>query len=406
MDSRPGTVALVAVLCVGAATGAVLTVGSAQLTDIEGTTNSLSPANVSEEGYVEANVDVGTAIAADVQHLHARHEELTFEARFAATEDSAQRRELVEELVRGIERNVTSIKRQQATLYAAYEAGERGEAALVRGLARLDAATDREKRRIDSLTDTIESTPNVSLRSETQARIEAIANDPLFRQAPVEQRLFAAADGTASPVTAYVQGDGDTLVLATVTGTTYLRQATVLSERDGNGTDRIGTADSGWFDATNERVATLYPWAWANLEGGGGDVLAGLPFYFVEVQHPHGTLELFFDGTSENVFREHQRNDADLIPVTRTAENTTDGIRVTVRATHATGPMRVNVADTETDLPVAAQVSVDGEHVGATGDSGQLRTVQPGGEFDVTVTTPDGETTRVTVGDPAGTPAE
>jgi len=243
----------------------------------------------------------------------------------------------------------------------------------------------------------VETTPDLSLTSETQDRIDAITNNPVLRPAPVEQRLFAAADGTGDPVTAYVQGGSDALVLATVTGTTHLRQATILDERDGNGTDRIGTAESGWFDATNERVATLYPWAWANLEGGGGDILAGMPFYFVEVQHPHGTLQLFFDGTSENVFREHQINNADLIPVTRTVENTTDGLAVTVETTHGTGPMRVTVADAGTGLPVGAQVSVDGRPVGATGDSGQLRTVQPGGGFTVTVTTTDGETVAVTV---------
>lgn len=396
MNSRLGAVVLV-VLLLGVATGAVLAVGSAQVIDTNGTTNSLSPANVSEEGYVEANIDAGAAIAADAEQLHARHDELTFEARFAATEDGVEARELIEEVVSDIEGRIRSIERRQAELYAAFEAGERGEAALVRGLFSLDAATDRQDRRIDRLVTTIETSPNISLRSETQERLDAIVSTPALRPSPVEQRLFAATEGAADPVTAYVQGNGDALVLATVTGTTHLRQATILSERGGSGTDRIGTADSGWFGAANERVAALYPWAWANLAGGGGNVLAGLPFYFVDVQHPHGTLELFFDGTSENVFREHQINSADAIPVTRTVENTTDGLAVTVRTTHVTGPMRVSVADAGAGLPVAARISVDGQRVGVTGDSGQLRTVQPSGAFTVEVTTPDGETATVTV---------
>ncbi|MEF8813305.1 MAG: hypothetical protein V5A55_05750 [Halovenus sp.] len=396
MNSRLGAVVLV-VLLLGVATGTVLAVGSAQVIETNETANSLSPTNVSEEGYVEANIDVGTAVAADAEQLHARHDELTFEAQFAATADGVEARELIEEVVRDIEKNIRSIERQRAELYAAYQAGERGEATLIRGLSSLDAAADRQELRIDRLTTTIETSPNISLRSETQDRIDAIINNPAIRPSPVEQRLFAATEGTADPVTAYVQGNGDALVLAAVTGTTHLRQATILSERDGSGTDRIGTADSGWFDATNERVAALYPWAWANLAGGGGDVLAGLPFYFVEVQHPHGTLQLFFDGTSENVFREHQINNADVIPVTETTGNTTDGLVVTVQTTHVTGPMRVNVADADTDLPVAARISVDGQQIGLTGGNGQLRTVQPSGTFTVEVTTTDGEAATVTI---------
>lgn len=402
MSSRTLIAALVAVLILGAATGTVLATGaqednvSAQLLETNGTTNSLGPAETTAEGYTETGLDVGTAIAADAQKLHTTHDRLTFEEQFNGATETTEQREVVEDTIRDIERESRSIEQRQAEVYEGYGNGTIDRNELVRSLLRLNAVAERQEERINSVVQTVSASPDISLRSDTEDRIDAINSNPILRTPPVEERLRTATDGTGDPVVAYAQSDGDALVLATISGNTHLRQANVLSEQDGSGIDQFGTADAGWFDAANERVAVLYPWAWTNLEGGGGDILSGLPYYFVDIRHPHGTLELFFDGTNENVFREHQINDASAIPTTESARDTTETVEVAVETTYPTGPMRIAVSDPASDAPVIGAITVNDQHIGVT-DDGQLRAVQPVGEFTVEVATPDGETLTLDV---------
>ena len=75
---------------------------------------------------------------------------------------------------------------------------------------------------------------------------------------------------------------------------------------------------------------------------------------------------------------------------------TTGTLRVTVQRSTETGPLLVTASDSDTDATVDGTVAIDGQRVGETGSDGALWTVEPGGDYTLTVTS-DGRRTTVTV---------
>jgi hypothetical protein len=365
---------------------------SSEIRHPENTTGYLSPTNVTADGYAQTDIDVGSAITEDAQSVHARQNRLRFDERFDRAADNAQRRAVVESAVKEINASVTDLRQRQEQVFAAYGAGEIGERELVRTIVRFTAIAERHQQFIDHVAQTVTEESGVPLPSNIQDQIEELGSEPLLQPGPVEEQLRAAVTDTGT-VTTYIQGSETTLVLATIADGTQYRQATVLDERVGTGEDTFATSENGWFDAATQRAEQLYPWAWANFEGGGGDILSGLPYYFVDVTHPHGTLELYFDGTSGNVFREHQRTSPGTIPVSETHRTTTSALEVTVETTHPTGPMLITVTEPGSSEPVQASLEINGQPIGTT--DWERWTVQPEGNFTVTATTANNETAVV-----------
>jgi hypothetical protein len=77
---------------------------------------------------------------------------------------------------------------------------------------------------------------------------------------------------------------------------------------------------------------------------------------------------------------------------------TGESLRLRINGSYDTGPMAVRVARNATGIPLDAEVTVDGQVVGRTGDDGRLWTVQPIGETTVSVRTSGNATVETTVG--------
>ncbi|WP_436936194.1 DUF7096 domain-containing protein [Halovenus marina] len=385
----------VCLLCVAVGAVASAATGQGESSEIrhpENTTGYLSPTNVTADGYAQTDIDVGSAITDDAQSLHARQDRLRFDERFERASDNAQRRAVVESAVREINASVTELRQRQEQLFAAYGADEIGERALIRKLITVTAVADRQRQFIDHVEQTVSEASGVPLPSNIQDQIEQLGSEPLLQPGPVDEQLRTEVTTTGAETT-YVQGSETALVLVTVVDGTQYRQATMLDERVGTGEDTFASSENGWFDAATQRAEQLYPWAWANFEGGGGDILAGLPYYFVDVSHPHGTLELYFDGTSANVFREHQRNSPGAIPVSETHRTTTSTLELTVETTHPTGPMLITVSEPGSAEPIQTTLEINGQPIGTT--DWEYWAVQPEGNFTVSATTANNETAVV-----------
>ena len=151
----------------------------------------------------------------------------------------------------------------------------------------------------------------------------------------------------------YTQSTDDALVLATIDGASYLRQATVRAERDLGGEDQFVDL---WRDATN-RAETLYPWAFGSDNLRDLDVINLQVFsqvYAVKAQHAHGELTVYLDGATRNVFHENQQKPLGSQPATDPVGNETGTVALPVEPERGAGERTVGHGDL-----VAGQFVVD-----------------------------------------------
>lgn len=385
-----GFVALVAVVVLfglaAISVGGVSTDTQSQTTIVtdQNSTNYLSPLAPGGEEYERVTMDASTAVAAAAQEIHNAHDAGTFERRIqSATEE--RRADVAQRQLETVRERFERLDRRQAELFAAYSAGEISTQALLRELIALETAVDAQI----ALLDRAESTanPSTSLRIELET-----LEDTLSVGRPVIERLQGTLVGGDGPTTAYLQHADEALVLALVDGGDYYRQATLLDQRDPDGTDQFGEDLSpGGYSEAQQRMEALYPWAYnlPNLQIGGDDLSVYSRIYQLGLEHPHGELTAYFDGATRNVFHENQRLRVDALPIERTATNSTGSGSVTVETTRSTGAMRVTVEDAN---GVAAErpVRIGEQVVGTTDEEGRLWTVQPAADFELAVAMPDG----------------
>jgi hypothetical protein len=377
-------VALFGLAAVSAGSVATDTQSQSTIATDQNSTNYLSPPAPAGEEYERVSMDVSTAAAAAAQEIHNAHDAGTFERQLqSASED--RRSAVAQRQLEAVRDRLERLDRRQAELFAAYGSGEISTQALLRELIALETAVDAQT----ELRTRAESTANPS----TALRVELeTLEDVLSVDRPVIERLQGTLVGGDAPQTAYLQHADNALVLALVDGDDYYRQATLLDQRDPDGSDQFGDDLSpGGYSEAQQRLEALYPWAYnlPDLQIGGGDLSVYSRIYQLGLDHPQGELTAYLDGATKDVFHENQRLRLDTLPIERTVANSTESGSVTVETTRSTGAMRVTTEDAggsavERDVRIGEQV------VGTTNEEGRLWTVQPAAEFELSVTMPDG----------------
>jgi hypothetical protein len=186
--------------------------------------------------------------------------------------------------------------------------------------------------------------------------------------------------GQSNPTRFYVATSADSVVLSTIVGDAYVREAYRGDVRNRT-TDRMSPEEA--FDIANRSYSTIWDLRTDTEILGSGDS------YLVRVSYPGGDLSAFVDSGSRNVFKEFQRRPLADVDRGALVSDTRDGLRLQVNRTYPGGPLRVRLTEASTGDPVDANVTVgrDGGEsrlVGATGDDGVLWTVSPGSRFTVT----------------------
>ena len=350
----------------------------------QNSTNYLSPTAPTGEEYERVTMDASAATAVAAQEVHNAHDVETFERRLQAA-SSDERSDVAQAQLEAVRDRFEELDRRQAELYDSYSAGEISTGALLRELIALEAAVDAQTELLTRAES--DANPSAAFRVE----IETL-EDTLSVDRPVTERLRETLVGGDAPKTVYLQRADDALVLALVDGEDYYRQATLLSERDPDGTDQFGEDLSpGGYSEAQQRMEALYPWAYnlPDLRIGGDDLSVYSRIYQLGLDHPQGELTAYFDGATKNVFHESQRLRVGTLPVERTVVNSTAAGSVTVETTRSTGAMRLTVEDAD-GFAVEQPVRVDGQPVGVTDEDGTLWTVQPASGFELAVTMPEG----------------
>lgn len=356
-----------------------------RMTDVQNTTNYLSPETTERASYVRGDVDVTAAAGASAQRLRADHERRVFETRFAAAPET-ERVDLVRETADGVEARLARLDARHAALLAAYSNGTLSAETTMRRLVRLSVEAELTRERLEHVSeraDDIDESVPVTL----ETRLTDLQTDLVTLPNPVVDRVEAGVAGERDPVVVYAGGDRTGVVLGTVDDGDFVRTATVRDDYAPDQPDQFEQAEDRDVIAALQRGEQLYPWAYENDIG--GPQIRGFGntgVYLIRVNYAHGELQTYISGGTTNAFHEIQTQNPEGVPVSDTSVRTTDSLNLTVETTTGSGPMRVSLVQPSTGAPLDGAVRVDGTVVGRTGEDGTLWTVQPAGQFRVNAT--------------------
>jgi hypothetical protein len=350
------------------------------------TSNYLSPPseNVTREQYATAGLDVGGAVQSDSLRLQGAHAEREFQERLENGDS-----DIAEETLEQLESDVQTIESQYQSLFRQYSEGEIGDSTLLREVARLGVLGQQYSDLTQTALETGTLSDDIDLRYRNLLSEVALYSSPIVEHIDSEFR-------DDNRTTMYVQGGRDSLVVGTVLGDSYLRQAILFGERDRTEPERFGNSPRSAVEEAFERARTFYPWALS--EGVQSEVqgFGDSSVYRVQASHSHGELRSYLDGATRNPFFEIQEKNPFAVPASDFSQETGNGLRLSVESTAPTGPMRIDIVETQGQTRNLT-VSINGNPVETIRGSQTIWIVQPRGNFDVTVETASGEEVSASV---------
>lgn len=369
------------------------------------TSNYLQPpaGDAVREGSAVQGVNVGTAVATDAESIAGHTERARFDRKIEAADNVTQRLRLARWEVDNLTARTDRIRSASQTARRSFRSESLSAQQFFYRTARLDASADRASDYREYLVSRITGLDATSQSTLTQLQI--LEPDLETLDGPVTDELRARYDGNITDGSTYVRvTGGDGYVMSTVARDRLYREAQVGADWERGGPDRFEESEGiGGLNAADRRVTELYPWAYTHQVGSprtSGRFRPTTLWKFV-LNHNHGELTTYLDGSTEDAFREVQSKPLDRLPQTWVRSSTANDLNVTVTGTSPTGALRVETTQAGTDVGVDSTVHIDGTLVGSTGADGHLWVVQPSGEFTVTATGPDSATVPVTVPDAA-----
>ena len=349
------------------------------------TTNVLLLTGETTTGYARSTVNIAPVIDATrgVVGIELRQRVVTNRLRSASTTD--RRRQVLRQETERLAEEVAELQRAEERALARYERGEISDEELLRVLASVDTEARRANELVSVLQD---EASQVQFLTATSDQLQTLQVELATMYGPVRQHAGQVFRGEAPPTRVHVTVAGEAVALSAIRGNTYIREATVPANLE------LGSSDQ--FASESEviaRIGELYPWAWTsdtssvrtytNFENG---------FYRINVDHTHGQLTSYVDGSTQNVFREIQYKSVNRMPTGPSVAGTQNGTTVRVNQSFVGGPIEVTATDAISGDPIQATVYVDGAAVGRT-VNGRLWVPGPASQYEVTVAAEAGNVT-------------
>lgn len=324
----------------------------------------------------EQTVDLGPALgfASHATSIRLETEAVTERIRAAGSTDHRQRL-LLGELNR-IEQQVITLESRQRSAIEDYNTGQISTRAFLVRLARVSAQSEALDGRRERLVSLAENTSEFSFSS---GRLASLERELDTFSGPVRVQVLRTLRGEVEPTRFYVSTGPQSVVLSTVSGGNYVREAY-------RGTLRKRGSEGLSPEKAVNATANSYPDIWGRkvdytVFGAGNN-------YLVQVPYEGGRLSAFVDSGSGRVFKEFQFRELNRSLVNETVTDTKNGLRLTVSRDYPGAPLYVNLTEARTGRPVDTNITVgpaenDSTLVGRTGDDGELWTVTPDYRFTV-----------------------
>lgn len=318
-------------------------------------------------------IDAGATLHGESDRLETRYHEHRLEERLGAADSDEERRAILREELSRIDDEVSALRTRERTAYAAYANDDISERELLIEFARIHVAARELEGSLQDLDRRATAVPGITLSEE----VATLESETTTLQGPVRERSARTLTGDAEPIRVHVETSENGVVLAMIDGDVYVREAYRSDNRDPLGDDQF----NGELEEVLDRTTELYPWVSERSARHIGDEGAGL--YYVIAHHPHGSLTVYYDGATRDVFREEQLLRPERMPTIVAANETDQGLEMSIERTYPGGPAKVTATDATSDDPVNASIRINGETVGDTGSDGELWFVAPRGVMSI-----------------------
>ncbi|MEM4781434.1 MAG: hypothetical protein QXG03_07745, partial [Halalkalicoccus sp.] len=247
----------------------------------------------SGDGHVA--IDLGGALDDDATRLETRYEGYRLDARMDTAESDAERRSIIREEASQLSESVAQLRERERAAYRGYYEGERSERQLLAELAVVHTNAVALEDSVSTLETHANDVPGVSL----DAQLEEMDVETLTMQGPVRERVAGMLHGEAEPARVHVETDGDGVVLAMVEDGQFHREVHRIDNRDPDAETEYRS-----LGQSEDRIAELYPSIFSEARWSYSEV--GYGTHRGVGNHPQGTLTVYLDTATGDVYREHQ----------------------------------------------------------------------------------------------------
>jgi len=350
----------------------------------ENTSRVLLLTRADAAGFDAAGLSVTDSLDAGHEGLTTTYRMERLDSALAAADSEAARRDRIQREIDWASNRTSALVEREREARAAYAAGEMNATAYLTTVGAIHAAAENVETYLGDPTSAralyTYADPYDGLKpqiSRTRAHLQSVLG-------PVRDRAAAVVQGERERARMHVTV-GDGVMLSAVDGDEYVRETYRPANLD---QERSGYGDPIAF------VRETYPWVANNSRAPSYSLLGRYAVLF-STSHSHGELETYYDVSTERVYVERQHRRLPQTPVTYDSSASANNTTLHVSRTYTGGPVNVRV-ENATGGGVEAPVTLDGADVGSTGEDGELWTVSPGGEYEVSVAV-DGETLNATV---------
>lgn len=368
-----------------------------QITVVDNTTNHLSipDSDVSAATYNRTSLDVGIAVATGSRELRSRYAVSKFEQEFFRRDADTARDQLITTTLGDIETRVDRLERRHELATQRYASGALTAQEFLRQRALIDTQSRELTHRLERIRTAAGTAPDYSLSQAQRFRLENNRGVLKTFRGPISRQVATEAAGRSDPTTVYIQASSTGYMLSTVVDGQYTRETYLGSERRPASSDQFADTPDP-LGAVNSRAEGLYPWLYSE-QYPAVQTYGRTAIYQLQADHPNGQLTAFLDGGTANVFFEYQSTKLSTVERSTVATATNQSTRLQIDQSYESGPLLIAVSDNATAAPVEGTIAINGQRVGTTGTDGALWSIEPQGDYTVTVTTQDGERVSVRV---------
>jgi hypothetical protein len=330
------------------------------------------------------SLDLGAALTMDRNEVRTQKRMSTLNERLANAETRQSKEQVLIRYTPELESQLSSLKHTERTISKRFNNSEMTTQQYVRQLAILDAKARNIAHAIDHLDSRGDTVPSFA------PPVRRLRADLYSLRGQVRQYATDRFRGQSAPRPIYVETTNTGVILSTIEGNQYVREAFRADYRK--------PSEAKALLVQRAANITLSQYQWLNEHEKSPSTDYGAGVYPSVIPYSQGVVKPVLDSGTEKIFRETQYKyltGSNHIPYGTAVRNNSTSLNLTVNRTYPGGPLRINLTDASGD-PVRGNISVGDTHVGQTGNDGVLWTVALSRTFTVSATY-DSETVNVTL---------
>jgi hypothetical protein len=377
------------------ATDSSMPSASASMAPEDNTTRRLGLDGATVGNYTSVSLDFAGSMAFSAERVASEYRTTLVTVQLEQVQSTEARTAIVDAYLDGVVAEIDEIEAEQTAAIRAYHAGEIDAQTLLVRLAVVDMrarALEESMRRVQ--------TASSPIGIPTDNRLQAITVELDSYESRIRSHVATAVTGELKTGVneIHVTTSTDGLVVEMLTDRRYYRNAYRADNREPDAVDQFDRN----IRVFRDRVRELYPWSTQGSiqRNSQVDTFVARNVYRTTYSHPQGSMAIYVDGGTRDVFREEQSLVLDRLPRAPSVGSQTANLSVSVTPTTAGSPVLVNVtrpaSGNASATPLDAVVRVNGQTMGRTGDDGELWLIAPAGDYRVSVGH-DGTTINVSV---------